>query len=401
MRLERREFLMGFFGCMGALKASPGKLLAPGSRHGIILAPCRRLSTGQEWDHLHLIDANSGAVRSIQLPLHLSHSVVVNPVSRNVGVVFELAGPNACLVDLKKGKVIGDFRAQKGMYFNGHGIFTCDGKELLAPEYPIGQKSRGRIVVRSAATFKIKSSFSSKGYHPHEMIWGTGENELVIANYGLDPNYKESDLKSSLTFIDYSSRKLVKKVSSPQKNLWMCHLAMSNSGQLFVTAMNQLKIRGKEAEWHRATRDKYESRIKWPKIPTGYSAAASPALFFNSVSKASGNRVVKRLPDEISEKMVYPLSVSYNAARNVFGVAYKATNLVAFWSGDPPHNLVGKIYLKGENPKGICSETQGEGFWLSTRQGNLYRLAGKDFSSVRPSGAPKGAFKGNTHLLMI
>ncbi|HWL28417.1 MAG TPA: DUF1513 domain-containing protein [Burkholderiaceae bacterium] len=150
-------------------------------------------------------------------------------------IAFDMAG--------KGGPITID--AAPGRHFFGHGVFTPDGKILLATEndYEAGRGVLGIYDASEGGGFRRLGEYATGGVGPHEVVLLPGGREVCVANGGIltHPDYGKLQLnaetmQSSLSYIDIRTGKLAEQVSlSPAlQRLSLRHMVVDRHGAVWV-----------------------------------------------------------------------------------------------------------------------------------------------------------------------
>jgi len=127
-------------------------------------------------------------------------------------------------------------------HFYGHGVFTPDGKLLLATENDFSAGYGVTGIYDATDGFRRIGEFSSDGIGPHEAILLKDGRTLCIANGGIQthPDYGNTKLnlatmEPSLAYLDVASGEVVEKVKlAPELHqLSIRHMALDAAGNVW------------------------------------------------------------------------------------------------------------------------------------------------------------------------
>lgn len=130
------------------------------------------------------------------------------------------------------------FEASAGRHFDGHGVFSSDGRLLYSTENDFtGDASRGVVGVRDAsAGYRPIGEFASAGMDPHDMALLSDGRTLVVANGGieLDPETGRiplnlATMEPSLVYIDTATGDVLERhvLDKALHKLSIRHLAVA------------------------------------------------------------------------------------------------------------------------------------------------------------------------------
>lgn len=144
----------------------------------------RFLAAGKQDERfvLHGLSATGETTFSVDLPGR-GHAACAHP-TRPVAVAFaRRPGIFAVALDCLTGAVIARLVPPEGRQFNGHGVFSDDGKRLFTSEV-VAETSEGRIGLWRFPDFQRIGEWASGGIGPHD-VKRLSEGRLVIANGGI------------------------------------------------------------------------------------------------------------------------------------------------------------------------------------------------------------------------
>lgn len=183
-------------------------------------------------------DAAGGASFDIPLPAR-GHGIAVAPDGRAAVILGRRPGLFAFVVSLPDGRILRRFEPPEGRHLCGHGIFSADGRLLLATETD-WEGERGLIGVYDAADgYRRIAEWESGGLDPHDVRLLQGGSRIVVANGGIlthpdAPGAKLNldEMDSSLSVIDLGSGAIVRqhRLDPALFQLSIRHLAVGRDG---------------------------------------------------------------------------------------------------------------------------------------------------------------------------
>lgn len=138
--------------------------------------------------------------------------------------------------------------AAPGRHFYGHGIFTPDGKLMLATEndYEGGTGVAG--IYDATDGFRRIGEFATQGIGPHEVVLMGDGRTMCVANGGIltHPDYGRTELNlatmvPSISYIDMASGDLLEKAElKPElQQLSIRHMALDRAGHVWFGCQYQ------------------------------------------------------------------------------------------------------------------------------------------------------------------
>ncbi|WP_088342963.1 MULTISPECIES: DUF1513 domain-containing protein [Rhodomicrobium] len=233
MNISRRDFLAGALAA-GALPMLPGAALALADAPSLYAAS-RREADGS---YAAVLFTAEGDRARLALPAR-GHDLTFRPGTGDCVVFARRPGTFAAVFsrdDAARPPLW--FSASEGRHFDGHGVFSGDGRLLYSTENDFtGDASRGVIGVRDAgAGYKPVGEFPSAGMDPHDMALLSDGRTLVVANGGieLDPETGRTPLnlatmEPSLVYIDTATGDIIEKhvLDKALHKLSIRHLAVA------------------------------------------------------------------------------------------------------------------------------------------------------------------------------
>jgi uncharacterized protein len=205
MELSRRDLLSGALAA-GAMPFVPGAAFATAG-HPALFAAARREIDGS---YAAVLFTEDGDRSRLVLP-DRGHDLTFRPGTRECVIFARRPGRFAAVFSDDPRREPVWFEASSGCHFEGHGVFSSDGRLLYSTENDFtGDESRGVIGVRDAgARYRRIGEFASAGMDPHDMALLSDGRTLVVANGGIetDPETGRTALnlatmEPSLAYID-------------------------------------------------------------------------------------------------------------------------------------------------------------------------------------------------------
>lgn len=177
------------------------------------------------------------------LPLEArGHSFAVDAARKSAVAFARSPGRFAIAFSLDGGTEPMAIAAAHDRHFFGHGIFTPDGRLMLATEndYEAGEGVTG--VYDAAGGFRRIGEFPTGGIGPHEVVLMGDGRTLCVANGGIltHPDFERVKLnlptmEPSLAYIDIASGETVEKVKlAPELHqLSIRHMALDAAGDVW------------------------------------------------------------------------------------------------------------------------------------------------------------------------
>lgn len=171
----------------------------------------------------------------------MPHSFALDPVNNNRVVALPgLPGTRAVVMDIASGRQLAQFKSRAGRHFNGHAVFSPDGRLLFTSENII-ENAEGIITVRETKSFRFLRELSGHGIGPHEIRLLPDGKTLVVASGGIatHPDTGKHELninrmRTALLFIDSETGKLLARRESPVDKLSIRHIDVGKDGTVLV-----------------------------------------------------------------------------------------------------------------------------------------------------------------------
>jgi hypothetical protein len=151
-------------------------------------------------------------------------------------------GDWALLVAAEDGVVRARIDAPQGLTFNGHGVFSADGRRLYATATRAEDDSGWLVAFDSAqGWWRAAAIWPTGGPDPHEVL-RLGE-ALVVANGGLPdgrPARHAEEVETSLAWLDAGSGEMLRLQRPPEalRRVSLRHMTASG-GRVFVVGQDQ------------------------------------------------------------------------------------------------------------------------------------------------------------------
>ena len=185
-----------------------------------------------ERPHVSAFDGQ-GRLR-FRLPIALrAHAAVGHPVKRHIAVVIARRPGNLMYeIDLADGAIRRVVRSADNRHFYGHGVYSPDGRYLFTTENDFG-KGVGVVGVRDAEKLAPVAELPAHGVGPHELVFLSDGQTLVVANGGIrthpdQPREKLNipTMEPSLAYVDAANGTLLARFTLDNRFLSIRHLAI-------------------------------------------------------------------------------------------------------------------------------------------------------------------------------
>lgn len=234
----RRAFLSAALALGGAPLIA--RLGHAGEAAPVLYAAARREADGS---YAAVLFTETGDRTRLALPAR-GHDLTCRPGTRDCVVFARRPGAFAAVLNTDGARPLLWFAASQGRHFNGHGVFSRDGRLLYSTETDMtGEKSRGVIGIRDAAAgYRRIGEVASGGMDPHDIaLLGDGRT-LVVANGGIETDPETgrlplnlASMEPSLVYVDLRSGDIIERHSLGRSlhQLSIRHLAVMK-GDLVV-----------------------------------------------------------------------------------------------------------------------------------------------------------------------
>ncbi|WP_417585760.1 DUF1513 domain-containing protein [Nitrincola sp.] len=339
MAINRRGFL-------GWLSATP-IILTSFSGQALAAEPLyASASQGPDGQHyLHLFNLQAGELLRHPLP-ERAHQIATHPSYPWLVAVARRPGQFVEIIDYQQKTLVKQLRCDAGSQLCGHAQISADGQWLLTAEQSM-HREFGEIVVRDIdQDFNIVARLSTYGIGPHELLIGTDQQTLIIANGGIQTdgrvNLNIDSMDPSLAYVDLHTGECLEQVrlASEFHQSGIRHIDLSASGQV-IMAMQ------------------YE----------GHPADRVPLI----ASHRRGQSIQPlTLPDEVhSQLQQYGGSACFDASGDYAAVSAPRGNLITLWNMQEGRFIDA---IPVQDGCGLAKTQQPAEFLVSNGLGRLYRL---------------------------
>ncbi len=244
METDRRRFLALAGTLAAALPmalALPGGLPVAHAANGEPLyATCCQLPGGDF--AVALIDAG-GRIHGQEKLAARGHSLAVDPTGAFVVAFARRPGTFALAIDAVTGRARHAFATPPERHFEGHGVFSPDGRLLYASENAYEDGSAVIGIYDAAAGFARVDELPGHGLGSHEILLSPDGSTLVVANGGIltHPDYPRANLdlagmEPSVVWIDRRSGDLIARSDPPKalNQLSLRHMSTDGTGRAWI-----------------------------------------------------------------------------------------------------------------------------------------------------------------------
>lgn len=185
---------------------------------------------------LHGVSAQGASLFALDLPGR-GHAAAAHP-DQPLAVAFaRRPGTFAIVLDCRTGRVLHRLTPPAGRQFNGHGVFSADGKVLYTSEV-VAATSQGRIGLWDTRDFARRGEWASGGIGPHDLRL-MADGALIVANGGIatDPDDRSklniADMRPNLTRLSPEGRITAQGALPDDLHMnSIRHLALGAQGQV-------------------------------------------------------------------------------------------------------------------------------------------------------------------------
>ena len=194
----------------------------------------------RERPHVGAFDAGGRLRFRLAIDLR-AHAAVVHPVRRDVAVVIARRPGNLLYeIDLDRGAIRRVVRSADHRHFYGHGVYSPDGRFLFTTENDF-QNGVGVISVRDGKTLAPIREMPSHGIGPHELVFLSDGQTLVVVNGGIrtHPDSRREKLNiptmaPSLVYMDVATGALRASHALSNRFLSIRHLAVGRDDRIAI-----------------------------------------------------------------------------------------------------------------------------------------------------------------------
>ena len=188
-------------------------------------------------ESLLLFSTEDGNFFKIKLPF-FPHAVIQNPENAHYCVVTSKWGTQLANVNVRTKNISHIYEARPQHRFLGHGTFTPDKKYFLVTEMNDTNKAAVLTVRDWKNDFKIVREISTGGYSAHDCLFLGDNKTIVTANLGNQQfvgSPRPTDYRGFVSYIDYGSGQILKKVYCGNAAAGPAHLRLTNDGTLLCS----------------------------------------------------------------------------------------------------------------------------------------------------------------------
>lgn len=232
--LTRRNLLLAAGASVATLAAVA--VARRGAAAPAFLSACN-LDRGETSYGAAALDADGRVLWRATLPAR-AHEAVFDPAGGLCALVDRAPGCGVSLCDLGRGAAVRRLQAPDDRCFDGHLVFTPDGRRVLATESRLAGQAGSLGFYRVADGRREDQQLSSHGIEPHQLVWAAGL--LVVANGGVVAGAGAREIESGLAVIAPGSGDLVHAAALPGlRSLSLRHLAATPAGEALVGMQDQ------------------------------------------------------------------------------------------------------------------------------------------------------------------
>lgn len=262
-------------------------------------------SATDNYGHHYLAALTTSGDIYFKIPIpERAHDSFYNPITHEAVYFGRSPSRTIYIVDMIGKCLSTTVTAMSNRHFYGHGIMDKQHRYLYAVENDI-KNSRGCIGIYDVA-FKYKrvGELSTYGVGPHQALFLSDNQTLVVANGGLlaapsqpKKNLNEDSFESSLVYIDSKTGELLDRYQTKYSQLSLRHLTRSGDDRIFVGAQS-------------------------------YRNTETPLIF----SHASGEDLLPLNADDIIWKSHNRYTASLALSGSSLSVSSPRGNIVSFWN---------------------------------------------------------------------
>lgn len=370
MRGDRREFLVGVGGALVVGIAGCSKPAQSAPRK--VFVSCGRYRDGEYC--VAGFDGRGESQFEVALP-ERGHGIAHHPDRAECVVFARRPGTFAMVLNYMNGVDARWIKAARGRHFQGHGVFTADGRTLITSEndYDAG---RGLLGIYDAGDgYKRIGEVPSQGIGPHELRLMPGGNHLVVANGGIrtHPDFGRAKLNIDtmepnllILRVENGALQAMVKLPTNLRKLSIRHLDVSREGRVAIA----LQYEGDR-------RDRVPLVGLWQR---------GDKVCFLRAPKAAEQRMRH-----------YAGSVAFDADDTVLAVSSPRGHVITFWDTRKG------IYLSHVEAKDACgvSSTGKYGEFLVTAGNGAIRLIDTQMWTARVVRTPDSGIGWDNHVSRV
>ncbi len=370
MTLNRRRFLSAAGGALAC-----GVWIGPIAQAA--QPPRHILSCGTDKDKNHFVarfDPSGPLLWRQPLPGR-GHGIAVRRSGSVAAVFARRPGTYVGIIDSDTGQRVMDITSPQGRHYYGHGVYSADGRYLLAGENDY-ESGDGVVAVYDAVDgYKRAGEFPSHGTGPHQIAWLPDGKTLAIANGGIrtHPDHGRTKLnldsmRPNLAFVDVASGQAVDvmELEPGWHQLSIRHIAVNVSGDVAFAMQFQ-----------------------------GGKSAKVPLV---GVHRPGGPTRLLRAPGPIERKLRHYIgSVAFDTSGRVVAATAPRGGLAVFWNAADGRFLG---HLKARDVCGLAPAAEPGAFVLTTGDGTVLRHNPVRGGS-RPATTPVGGMHWDNHAAIL
>lgn len=381
---SRRIFLLNGLSLALVKRYGQAQSLPINNHQDMIVSTClHSISHKSKYNYLRVINLKTLKTAYIELPLTIGHGLSSHPTEPTRQIVIERDGPFCAEVDIASEKVIRKIESKKNWCFNGHAVFSKDGKYFVSCEHPDKEHNKGKIIVRNYASMKIEAEISSYGLDPHDLTFLNNDKTIAVTNYGHRTSHNSINLESTLSFIDFKSGQLIAQAkSSANDGIFFGHLTAVGQNSVSVGNLFLNKRRTPEADYYEkkllnAYEERKEGFTNFSKI---YENLQAPLIQANLDSES------KKLEIKILDNShLFHFGVAHDLKHHIIAASHRGSEIISFWDQrngtkiwSVPFKQPTSIYFHKSIEKFIALSSFGEVLILDPINKSINKIAEDD-----------------------
>ncbi len=201
--------------------------------HGFALARLPDLTTGAR-----IIHADPVPIRG--------HAIAINPLRSRAIAISRRPGRTAWVMDLHESRRLARFNAPNERHFQGHAVFSADGKVLYTTEN--AYEARCSVIgIWDTNNWQRLDEFATHGVGAHALQWMPDQKTLAVCNGGIltHPDFPRRKLNldtmaPSLVYLDATNGKRIDEYRPAHHQLSIRHLDVHPDGTVVLAMQRQL-----------------------------------------------------------------------------------------------------------------------------------------------------------------